>query len=282
MPLTPSQTRELLDRLGHRARKPLGQNFLVDANIVRKSLAMADVQSGDCVVEIGPGLGTLTEALLAAGCTVHAVELDPTLAAHLRTSLLPRFPDSFHLLEGDAVDHPRASLPATCDAFKVVANLPYAITTPWLERLLRDPLPQTLVLMMQREAADRITARHGSKAFGAISVFVNAAYQRSAIHPVARACFYPVPGVDSLLLKLERKAAPFIFPDATRDLVRAIFTQRRKQIGGILAHHQSAAPWLDSLAANGISPQTRPEAIPADLWIHLLKDPVIRTSSDPV
>src|SRR5690606_10330680 len=112
MPLSPTATRDLLAQLGHQPKRFLGQNFLVDGNIVRKSLELAGVRAGDTVVEIGPGLGTLTEALLEAGANVWAVEKDRTLHQHLTETLLPRFPTTFHLLEGDAVEHPLAGLPA--------------------------------------------------------------------------------------------------------------------------------------------------------------------------
>jgi 16S rRNA (adenine1518-N6/adenine1519-N6)-dimethyltransferase len=139
MPLSPSDTRELLVRLGHEPKQFLGQNFLVDGNIVRKSLELAGVGPGDVVVEIGPGLGTLTKALLEAGAEVWAVEKDRNLHAHLSETLLKTHVQ-FHLLEGDAVEQPLAGFnPAlTVDQshprdFKVVANLPYAIATPWLD-----------------------------------------------------------------------------------------------------------------------------------------------------
>lgn len=269
MPLSPSQTRALLDSLGHRPRKPLGQNFLVDGNIVRKSLQLAGLVDGETVVEIGPGLGTLSAALLEAGCTVYAVELDAALCAHLRATLPTEFPGRFHLLEGDAVDHPRAGIPTTISSFKVVANLPYAITTPWLEAMLEDPLPSDMVLMMQKEAADRITAQPGSKTYGAISIFIGAAFQRAGIHKVSRACFHPVPGVDSLLLHLKRKDQPVLFNPAAKELIRQLFTQRRKQIGGLLQGQDALRPWLDQLPAFGCSRTTRPEAIPLGAWLAL-------------
>src|SRR5215208_3223447 len=106
MPLSPTATRELLTHLGHSPKRFLGQNFLVDGNIVRKSLELAAVRSGDSVVEIGPGLGTLTTALLDAGAHVWAVEMDRTLHAHLEATLSSTFADRFHLLEGDAVAYP--------------------------------------------------------------------------------------------------------------------------------------------------------------------------------
>src|ERR1019366_5923823 len=125
MALTPTETRELLARLGHTPKRFLGQNFLVDGNIVRKSLELARVAPGDAIVEIGPGLGTLTGALLEAGAEVWAVEMDRTLHAHLEAGLASRFPTSLHLLEGDAVEKPLANIPPdrAVDA-KVVANLP--------------------------------------------------------------------------------------------------------------------------------------------------------------
>lgn len=269
MPLSPSQTRALLDSLGHRPRKPLGQNFLIDGNIVRKSLQLADLKQGDTVVEIGPGLGTLTGAMLETGCTVQAVELDPILVQHLRESVAPRFPERLHLLEADAVACPRAGLSPQAPSFKVVANLPYAITTPWIEAMLEDPLPSDLVLMMQKEAADRITAKPGTKAYGAISILIGAAYDRSGVHRVSRSCFYPVPGVDSLLLHLRRKSEPVLFPQNVRGLIRQLFTQRRKQIGSLLAKRPELHPWLDSLPDFGCSRTTRPEGIPLEAWLRL-------------
>src|SRR5204863_3622743 len=113
MPLSPTATRDLLAGLGHQPKRFLGQNFLVDGNIVRKSLELAEVQRGDSVVEIGPGLGTLTTALLETGASVWAVEKDRTLHAHLTETLVPRFPKTFHLLEGDAVEHPLAGWPSS-------------------------------------------------------------------------------------------------------------------------------------------------------------------------
>lgn len=269
MPLTPSATRHLLETLGHHPRKPLGQNFLTDGNIVRKSLKLAAIEKGDTVVEIGPGLGTLTRALLETGATVYAVELDVTLANHLRESLCTEFPDTLHLLEGDAIDHPRAGLPGTSTDFKVVANLPYAITTPWIEKILRHPLPADMVLMMQKEAADRLTAQPGSKAYGAVTIFTSAAFARAGIHRVARSCFHPVPGVDSLLLHIRRLPEPFLFEAPIRARIRRLFTQRRKQIGALLQDEPACAAWLASLPSHGCDRTSRPEAIPLEAWRRL-------------
>ena len=272
MPLSPTATRDLLAQLGHQPKRFLGQKFLVDGNIVRKSLELAEVRAGDAVVEVGPGLGTLTTALLEAGAEVWAVEKDRTLHAHLTENLLPKFPDRFHLLEGDAVEHPLAALPPDrAAAFKVVANLPYAIATPWLDEVLAGPLPSRLVLMLQQEAAQRYAAAPGSKSFGAISVFLQAAYAVAPGHKVAAACFFPRPDVESHLLNLVRRPAPFVFSENVKALVRSCFQQRRKQLGALLRARLPddfpAETWRSLLQAEGLTEQARPEAVPVSWWV---------------
>ena len=289
MPLTPKSTRELLAQLGHEPKRFLGQNFLVDGNIVRKSLELGGVAPGDTVVEIGPGLGTLTNALLEAGAEVWAIERDYNLHKHLAATLAATNP-RLHLLEGDAVEHPlagfdplergrprprdvggEAAAPPSARPFKIVANLPYAIATPWLDGVLSGPLPDRMVLMLQQEAAQRYVARPGSKTFGAISIFLQAAYAVAPGHKVDGSCFYPQPDIESYLLHLARLPAPFTFPAATKAVIRACFQQRRKQIGGLLRGKlpDGGAAWLAKLAAAGLSAATRPEQIPVAQWREL-------------
>ncbi len=276
MPLTPSSTRDLLARLGHQPKRFLGQNFLVDGNIVRKSLELAGIHAGDRVVEIGPGLGTLTSALLGTGAEVWAVEKDRVLHAHLVATLAAEFPGRFHLLEGDAVEHPLAGLLPSpvplAREFKIVANLPYAIATPWLDAVLGGPLPERMVLMLQQEAAQRYAAQPGTKSFGAISVFLQSAYEVAPGHKVGPGCFHPRPDVDSYLINLHRRPAPFVFPPAVKAIVRGCFQQRRKQIGALLRSHApgQAPVWRELLHAGGITEQTRPEAIPASWWLRFV------------
>lgn len=269
MPLSPSATRDLLAKLGHQPKRFLGQNFLVDGNIVRKSLELAQVKAGDAVVEIGPGLGTLTSALLEAGAEVWAVEKDRHLHAHLTESLVPQFPSIFHLMEGDAVDQPLAGFStANGRLFKVVANLPYAISTPWMDAILSGPLPERMVLMLQQEAAQRYAASHGSKQFSAISIFLQSAYDLAPGHKVAAACFHPRPDIESYLLHLVRKPQPFVFSSETKALIRACFQQRRKQLGALLRGKlpDDGRDWLAALGSAGLSAQARPEEVPAILW----------------
>lgn len=265
-PLTPSATRALLDELGHRPVRKLGQNFLIDPNIVRKSLELADLGPGEMVVEVGPGLGTLTGALLGAGARVFAVEYDRRLHAHLEGSFAEaRQAGQLHLMHGDAVEHPRAGY-AGPEPFSVVANLPYAITTPWLEGILEGPLPRRLVLMLQQEAADRLTAAPGTKSFGAIAVFLQGAFAESARHRVAATCFYPAPEVGSLLLRLDRRPEPRLYAVSTRAAIRQVFTQRRKQLGSLVRGHPLLEGWLAQAADLGVRATDRAEDVPLGAW----------------
>jgi 16S rRNA (adenine1518-N6/adenine1519-N6)-dimethyltransferase len=271
-PLTPKSTRELLTQLSHEPKRFLGQNFLVDGNIVRKSVELGGVVPGDTVVEIGPGLGTLTNALLTAGAEVWAVERDYNLHKHLAATLAVENP-RFHLMEGDAVEHPLAGLPADrAAAFKIVANLPYAIATPWLDGVLSGPLPERMVLMLQQEAAQRYVAQPGSKTFGAISITLQAAYAVAPGHKVDGSCFYPQPDIESYLLHLVRLPAPFVFQPAVKAVIRACFQQRRKQIGGLLRGKlpDGGRAWVAKLEAAGLSAASRPEQIPVALWRELV------------
>jgi 16S rRNA (adenine1518-N6/adenine1519-N6)-dimethyltransferase len=268
-PLSPSETRTLLEQLGHRPRHSLGQNFLIDGNIVRKSLDLAQIKANDNVIEVGPGLGTLTRALLSRGAHVWAVEKDPVLHHHLQEKLIPEFPQTLHLLLGDALDYPLANY--TGNEFKIVANLPYAISTPWLDGVLERGLPSRMVLMLQQEAAQRYCAQPGTKSFGAISIFVQSAYSSAPGHKVAAACFYPKPDIESFLLHLVRKDNPVLFNAEAKSLIRGIFQQRRKQIGSLLKDRlaDQGKAWIKQLVTSGLSPQSRPEDIPIELWCKL-------------
>lgn len=269
MPLSPTQTRALLDQLGHRPKKQLGQNFLIDGNIVRKSLELAGVSAGDHVVEIGPGLGTLTHALLEAGAIVHAVEKDRTLGGHIAATASDH--PNLHLVHGDALDTPLGDLPGEVANYKIVANLPYAISTPWMAAVLKGRLPSVMALMLQKEAAQRYAAQAGTKQFGAISIFLHAAFDVLPGHNVAASCFYPRPDVGSMLLHLRRKAQPYRFTEDGSRLIRDLFQQRRKQIASLLRQQKGplATRWLDRLAQFGIDSQCRPEQIDTQAWIEL-------------
>jgi 16S rRNA (adenine1518-N6/adenine1519-N6)-dimethyltransferase len=267
IPLTPSTTRQLLEQLGHHPRRQLGQNFLIDGNIVRKSLEMAELVETDRVVEIGPGLGTLTQALLQTTVAeIFAVELDPRLATHIRETLAidPRL----KLKEADAVDFPVGDLDLTsAGRYKIVANLPYAISSPWMDGILDlEHPPVRMVLMLQKEAADRYMAPCKTKQFSPISIFLQSAYDRTQKHTVSHHCFYPAPAVDSLLVSWTLKPKPFYFSASSRKLIRSVFTQRRKQIGSLANQWPELIPWLTYLESQSIPRTTRPEDIPVEYW----------------
>ena len=273
MPLSPSETTRLLDSINHRPKKKLGQNFLIDGNIVRKSLTMADLPCGIPVVEIGPGLGTLTKQLLDRNHSVFAVEIDTNLFANLKdkfSSFIEQ--DKLNLINGDAVKNPVGNLPNEVDEFAVVANLPYAISSPWMESLLNTKkIPKHMVLMLQKEAVDRMNASHGTKHYNALTIFLRNAFTQTQTHPVPRQCFHPVPGIDSMLVRLDRLENPFLFSKDDRVLIRKIFTQRRKQIGSLAKKENSSVKeimlkWLDDL---NLPRNFRPEQIAAVAWREL-------------
>jgi len=267
--LSPSQTTALLKELNHFPNKKLGQNFLIDSNIVRKSLTLAEIKDGDFVVEVGPGLGTLSGALLEKNVNLFAIELDKRLYAHLCETFPSDKFKNLNLINADALDFPLADLPEEVCNFKVVANLPYAISTPWIDAAISKKAPSKMVLMLQKEASVRFTAKEQSSQYCPISIFINLAYEIFETHKVSANCFYPKPKVDSLLLALKLKENPFFFKEETKFLIRKIFSQRRKQIGSIVKNlneekdSSAANNWLES---ESISKILRPDDISILQW----------------
>ena len=231
---------------------------------------MADLPSGIPVLEIGPGLGTLTQKLLSLGHAVFAVEIDRRLEKHLREELA-LFVDSkqLNLLRADAVKYPTGNLPENIDLYAVVANLPYAISSAWMEGLLGSAkLPTRMVMMLQKEAADRMLAHAGTKEFNALSIFLQSCFQSGGAHSVPGQCFYPAPSVDSVLLRMDRLPNPVAFSQEARKLVRRIFTQRRKQIGSLIKNEPDENRKLmqDWLLEENLCPTIRPEKIEVAQW----------------
>ena len=268
--LSLKDTLEILNTLKQSPKKHLGQNFLVDKNIVRKSLQLANVSAGDNIVEVGPGLGTLTRELLATGCNVFAVEFDKFLFEYLQSTF--KNLKNFNIFYGNAVEFPTAGFDSDTKNFKVVANLPYNISTPWFDAILSHTnLPETITVMLQKEAALRLTSDHGSKHFSAISIFLNSAYDVVTIFPVARSSFSPMPKVDSAILHLKKRHSVKIFSSHTKDLIRKIFTQRRKQLLSLVKNF--APEELDQftrlLENFQLSPTSRPEECPITFWQNL-------------
>ena len=272
---TPTETQKILQHIDARPRNKLGQNFLIDGNIADKSIEFATIKPEDTVIEIGPGLGMLTQKLLDAGANVYAVEKDAKLYRYLIQTIRPQYPDRFHILNGDAVTSPLANYPCTEEGmFKIVANLPYAISTPWLSAILDGPLPQSMTLMVQKEAGDRYLAKSGHKSFCPIAIFLQSLYTCRQTHKVSRNCFHPAPDIDSVLLHLERKEKGISFRTQQRDNIRQIFTQRRKQICSSIRSidmRDGLETWLQNCAEFGVTAKTRPEDICLEAWQLLAK-----------
>jgi 16S rRNA (adenine1518-N6/adenine1519-N6)-dimethyltransferase len=273
MALSPSATIDLLRQLDHLPNKKLGQNFLIDGNLVEKSISMAALPSGHPVLEIGPGLGTLTERLLHLGHKVYAVEIDRRLEAHLRQRL-GSFLESeqLDLLRADAVKSPTGNLPASISDYAVVANLPYAISSAWMEGVLGSGnLPIRMVMMLQKEATERMLAPSGTKAYNALAIFLQACFQSAGTHAVPGQCFHPAPAVDSVLLRMDRLPQPFVFSRPVRLLIRRIFTQRRKQLGSLIKKEtpELGDILLTWLERNALCPTIRPEKVSVSQWIDL-------------
>jgi 16S rRNA (adenine1518-N6/adenine1519-N6)-dimethyltransferase len=273
MALSPSATIDLLRQLDHLPNKKLGQNFLIDGNLVEKSISMAALPPGLPVLEIGPGLGTLTERLLHLGHKVYAVEIDRRLEAHLRQRL-GSFIESeqLDLLRADAVKSPTGNLPASISDYAVVANLPYAISSAWMEGVLGSGnLPIRMVMMLQKEATERMLARSGTKAYNALAIFLQASFQSAGTHAVPGQCFHPAPAVDSVLLRMDRLHQPFVFSRPVRLLIRRIFTQRRKQLGSLIKKEpeELRVTLLTWLERNALCPTIRPETVTVSQWIDL-------------
>ncbi|OPF72962.1 16S rRNA (adenine(1518)-N(6)/adenine(1519)-N(6))-dimethyltransferase [Streptomyces antioxidans] len=264
--LGPADIRELAARLGVRPTKQRGQNFVIDANTVRRIVRTAGVRPDDVVVEVGPGLGSLTLALLEAADRVTAVEIDDVLAAALPATVRDRLPhraDRFALVHSDALRLTELPGPAPT---ALVANLPYNVAVPVLLHMLgRFPTIERTLVMVQSEVADRLAAPPGSKVYGVPSVKAAWYAHVRRAGAIGRNVFWPAPNVDSGLVSLIRRDEP-PRTTATREevfaVVDAAFAQRRKTLRAALAGWAGSAGAAEAaLRAAGVSPQARGESL---------------------
>ncbi|HLR98721.1 16S rRNA (adenine(1518)-N(6)/adenine(1519)-N(6))-dimethyltransferase RsmA [Mycolicibacillus parakoreensis] len=272
-----AEIRSLATELGLHPRKSLGQNFVHDANTVRRVAAVAAVGADDHVLEVGPGLGSLTLALLQTGARVSAVEVDPVLAARLPRTIVEHAPTvagRVAVLEHDIVTVTAGQLAGAPTA--VVANLPYNIAVPALLHLLAEfPTLRTLTVMVQSEVAERLAAEPGGKHYGVPSVKVRFFGRVRRAGTVAPAVFWPVPRVDSGLVRIDRYArAPWPQDAASRSavftLIDTAFGQRRKTLRNTLADWAGSAPQAQRrLAAAGIDPGRRGETLRIEDFVRL-------------
>jgi len=262
---SPSIIKALLDSLEHRPNKGLGQNYLIDSNILGIIVAAAEINPSDRILEIGPGLGALTQALLATTDQLIAIEKDTTMARHINHTF-----KGVIILEKDVLDVNLNELFAG-GINKIVANLPYSVGSRFIVNALEAaPLPEKMVFMVQKEVSDRLTAQPGSKEYGPLAIWSQLNYAVKNIKNVSPTCFMPAPKVWSAVVRFEKRAAPLAEVkdyDRFKKLIKLCFTQRRKQIGSNL--RKNGPEFFQALEKCGIAPATRPEEISIEQWAAL-------------
>lgn len=269
---TPSRTRALLDKYGFNFKKSLGQNFLIDVNIINNIIDASNIDERTGVIEIGPGMGSLTEQLAKHAKKVLAFEIDQRLIPVLKDTLSPY--DNVTVINEDIL---KANIKAAvenhlqdCEKIMVVANLPYYITTPILLNLMQQDIPiDGYVVMMQKEVGERLNAEVGSKAYGSLSIVVQYYTETSKVLMVPKSVFMPPPNVDSIVVKLMQRTEPLVTVDneeAFFKLAKAAFAQRRKTINNNYQnyfkdgkqHKEVILQWLEQA---GIDPRRRGETL---------------------
>ncbi|CAC6067793.1 Dimethyladenosine transferase [Staphylococcus aureus] len=269
---TPSRTRALLDKYGFNFKKSLGQNFLIDVNIINNIIDASDIDAQTGVIEIGPGMGSLTEQLARHAKRVLAFEIDQRLIPVLNDTLSPY--DNVTVINEDIL---KANIKEAvenhlqdCEKIMVVANLPYYITTPILLNLMQQDIPiDGYVVMMQKEVGERLNAEVGSKAYGSLSIVVQYYTETSKVLTVPKSVFMPPPIVDSIVVKLMQRTEPLVTVDneeAFFKLAKAAFAQRRKTINNNYQnyfkdgkqHKEVILQWLEQA---GIDPRRRGETL---------------------
>lgn len=264
--------RQVLDRAGVRLTRSLGQNFLHDANQLRRVVAAAGLQGGDRVLEIGPGLGALTEWLVREPVAVLAIEVD----RRLHDLLQERLGHWAHLtlLHADALDYLRAK-PQDWTGWKVVSNLPYSVASPLLVELALNPRgPLQMTVTLQWEVVQRLVASPGSPDYGVLTLLIQLDYEAQGWFKIPAGCFFPVPEVDSACVTLRRRAAPLLGGGERRAYVRLVkqgFSQRRKMLRKLLKAVYPEAAVQETFDALSLPPGTRGEELSLERWVALTR-----------
>lgn len=257
-----SEIRRLLDERGIRPKHRLGQNFLHDHNQLRRLIAAAGVAAGDLVLEVGPGTGTLTEALLDAETEVIACELDDDMVA----ILTDRLADRITLIHGDCLDRGRTLNPQIVETigpreFSLVANLPYQAASPLMSALAMTPTCRGQYVTIQKEVADRLLAKPGTKAYGPLGIIIQSLAEVKLIATIPATCFWPQPKVVSAMVAITPREHGLADPRSFARFITDVFSKRRKQLGTILGRD---IDWPE-----GIEPTMRPEALTVDQLVAL-------------
>ena len=277
-----TRTRAIMEKYGIHTKKSFGQNFLTDLNVLKNIVEAADITDNDNVIEIGPGIGALTEQLAQAAGEVLALEIDQDLIPVLKEVLSPY--DNVKVINQDVL---QANLPELIKKefkdpsrpIKVVANLPYYITSPILMNLLASPVEwATICVMMQKEVAQRLTAKPGTKQYGALTLAIEYQMQAKIAFDVSRKVFVPAPNVDSAIVVLTPRTNPLpVQPFDKQKLfgfIRGCFAHRRKSLWNNLQSVIGKDPVVKEkmtavLTQLDISPQIRPEKLTLEQFIEL-------------
>lgn len=260
--LTPSALRALAERHGIRPRKSLGQHFLIEPALARRIVELAEVRPGDWVVEVGPGLGSLTLALAEAGARVLAVEVDPALVPALEEAVSSF--DSVRVVVQDAVRADWDALLGGHAPWRMVANLPYNVAVPVIMRVLDEqPAVERMLVMVQREVGERLAARPGGRQYGAVSLRVAYRAEARVIRRISRSVFWPQPNVESVLVSLARWPPPVATDEKELfEVVSSAFSERRKAMRSALIRLGIAAREAEgALMSCGIEANARPEQL---------------------
>jgi 16S rRNA (adenine1518-N6/adenine1519-N6)-dimethyltransferase len=267
-----SEIRAILDGHGLRLTKSLGQNFLHDGNQLRRISAAAELKPTDRVLEIGPGLGPLTELLLAEAGEVLAIEKDERLVRILQQ----RFPDhpKLTLIHADALDRVRADA-SDWSGWKLAANLPYSVASPILVELASNPRPpERMVATLQWEVARRLMAKAGEEDYGILSLLIQLTHEPAGLFKISAGCFFPPPDVDSACITLVRRKQELL-PGKMRPtfarLVKRAFSQRRKMMIKLLKEDWPAERLETAWTALRLPPQARAEAVSLEQFAELAR-----------
>ncbi len=268
-PMNKSQLMAALDSIGMRPGRGLGQNFLLDGNLLSAIVRRAAPKPGEVILEVGPGFGALTEKLLETGAKVISIEFDHRIAEYLRRHLKH---ENFTLVEEDACRADLKKILPENVPFRSIANLPYSISSIFLARLLElERLPEGMSFMLQREMAERLAAGPGSKAYGALSVRAQHAFEVKMDRIVPPEVFFPPPEVESAVaFFVRREPAPgAVERKHLAGVVKTAFLNRRKQMGKVLGSNYGKERVLAAFAALGLPPEIRPDAVSTETFAEL-------------